>query len=431
MTAHLSAQRFSSIGMSRWLCMGALVGLAACSPSGAQLQPRGPSPQDIAEAYHPNYVPAADARSECLGRVVFEVGSKSELAWGLPRGRSNEQVLGFSRLLRGAHDGIQIGNVAVVVIAGANQKTILDMQGSVDDDKHIALQDFDETIQVKKLAAEDLARQLEYPHIKADAKATEDYKADILERLEQARQYEIRKKNLDKDWHPTDWGLPDSTGYIAGPTLYAFLLRGGYAFQFMSTGGEGEAPFEQRVAAFKDLLGRFEPRSLYQVPNKAGVCIPHGFIADDGKGPFNADVSFRYADSPGVIYTLSTGVVGERNYEPNDPLIEATSRATVSAVIGNSYGRKLKVLGPKSTKIGARGGLLGGISTAEGAPGYSVYAGVGGVPGSQVLPHIALNMRSFDKQTAPDDVKVDPPPFEQSLQRFEQTLASVRTRKIP
>ncbi|MFD2453141.1 T6SS immunity protein Tli4 family protein [Ideonella paludis] len=223
--------------------------------------------------------------------------------------------------------------------------------------------------------------------------------------------------------------MPDSTGYIAGPTLYAFLLRGGYAFQFMSTGGEGEAPFEQRVVAFKDLLSRFEPRSLYQVPNKAGVCIPHGFIADDGKGPFNADVSFRYADSPGVIYTLSTGIVGERNDEPNDPLIEATARATVSAVIGNSYGRKLKVLGPKSVKIGARGGLLGGISTAEGAPGYSVYAGVGGVPGSQVLPHISLNMRSFDKQTAPDDVKVDPPPFEQSLQRFEQTLSSARTRR--
>lgn len=295
--------------------------------------------------------------------------------------------------------------------------------------KSIAMQDFDETIQVKKLAAEDLARQLEYPHIKADAKATQEYKADIQERLEQARQYEIRKQNLDKDWHPTDWGLPDSTGYIAGPTLYAFLLRGGYAFQFMSTGGEGEPPFEQRVAAFKNLLSRFEPRSLYQVPNKAGVCIPHGFIADDGNGPFKADVSFRYADSPGVIYTLSTGVVGERNYEPNDPLIEATARATVSAAIGNSYGRKLKVLGPKSTKIGARGGLLGGISTAEGAPGYSVYAGVGGVPGSQVLPHISLNMRSFDKQTAPDDVKVDPPPFEQSLQRFEQTLSSARTRR--
>lgn len=403
--------------------------MAACSPSEAQLQPSGPSPHDIAEAYHPNYVPTAYARSECLGRLVFEVAPASSFEWGLPREGTDHEILGFSRLLRGDRDGIQMGNVAVLVFDRANLRSIQELQRMRGVNKSIAMQDFDETIQVKKLAAEDLARQLEYPHIKADAKATQEYKADIQERLEQARQYEIRKQNLDKDWHPTDWGLPDSTGYIAGPTLYAFLLRGGYAFQFMSTGGEGEPPFEQRVAAFKNLLSRFEPRSLYQVPNKAGVCIPHGFIADDGNGPFKADVSFRYADSPGVIYTLSTGVVGERNYEPNDPLIEATARATVSAAIGNSYGRKLKVLGPKSTKIGARGGLLGGISTAEGAPGYSVYAGVGGVPGSQVLPHISLNMRSFDKQTAPDDVKVDPPPFEQSLQRFEQTLSSARTRR--
>lgn len=425
------ATRHNTPTLIRWLCLGALAGLVACSPSEAQLQPRGPSSQDVAEAYHPHYVAAADARSECLGRVVFEVVSQSDFAWGLPKGRSNEEIMGFSRLLRGAHDGIQLGNVAVVVLDGADQRTISAMQESAAMDKRRGLRSFDENIRVRKLSIEDFAQQLETPELIADPQKTADFKAAMIRDEEKVAALKLRKQNLDKDWHPTDWGLPDSTGYIAGPTLYAFLLRGGYAFQFMSTGGEGEAPFEQRVVAFKDLLGRFEPRSLYQVPNKAGVCIPHGFIADDGKGPFNADVSFRYADSPGVIYTLSTGVVGERNYEPNDPLIEATSRATVSAAIGNSYGRKLKVLGPKSTKIGARGGLLGGISTAEGAPGYSVYAGVGGVPGSQVLPHIALNMRSFDKQTAPDDVKVDPPPFEQSLQRFEQTLASVRTRKIP
>jgi hypothetical protein len=417
------------MGLSRWLCVGALAGLAACSPSEAQLQPRGSSPQDIAEAYHPNYVPTAAARSECLGRLVFEVAPASSFEWGLPREGTDHEILGFSRLLRGDQDGIQLGNVAVLVFDRANLRSIQELQRMRGVYKSIAMQDFDENIRRKRSLAQSQAELMVRPDYRDDPSQVAGFKQDIEDLDKEVKELLARKQNLDKDWHPTDWSLPDSTGYIAGPTLYAFLLRGGYAFQFMSTGGEGEPPFEQRVAAFKDLLSRFEPRSLYQVPNKAGVCIPHGFIADDGKGPFNADVSFRYADSPGVIYTLSTGVVGERNYEPNDPLIEATARATVSAVIGNSYGRKLKVLGPKPAKIGARGGLLGGISTAEGAPGYSVYAGVGGVPGSQVLPHISLNMRSFDKQTAPDDVKVDPPPFEQSLQRFEQTLSSARTRR--
>jgi hypothetical protein len=431
MTAFPNTVHVTSIALNRWLCVGLVVGLAACSPSDAQHPPSGPSPQDIAAAYHPNYVPTKDGRSECLGRVVFEVGNRSEFEWGLPHEGADHEIMGFSRLLRSDRDGIQVGNVSVLVFDRANLRSIQELQRMRGVAKSIAMQDFDENIRISKLSIEDFAQQLETPELKADRQKTADFKAAMNRDEEKVAALKLRKQNLDKDWHPTEWGLPDSTGYMAGTTLYAFLLRGGYAFQFMSTGGEGEPPFEQRVAAFKNLLSRFEPRSLYQVPNKAGVCIPHGFIADDGKGPFNADVSFRYADSPGVIYTLSTGVVGERNYEPNDPLIEATARATVSAVIGNSYGRKLKVLGPKSTKIGARSGLLGGISTAEGAPGYSVYAGVGGVPSSQVLPHISLNMRSFDKQTAPDDVKVDPPPFEQSLQRFEQTLVSARTRKAP
>ena len=295
----------------------------------------------------------------------------------------------------------------------------------------MALQDFDENIRTKKLAAEDLAEQLETPELKADPKRTADYKQGILNKLQQAQDYERRKQNLDKDWYPTDWGLPQSTGYIAGPTLYAFVLRGGFAFQFMSTGGEGEAPFEQRLAAFKDLLSRFEYRPLYQVPAKPGLCIPHGFINDNGQGHFSAEVSYRFTDSPGVIYTLATTVEGERNFNPNEPLLEATARSTVAGLIGNAYGRKLKALGPKSTSIGARSGVLGGIYTAGGPPGYSVYAGARGWDHSQVLPFISLNMRSFDRETAPEDLKVNPPPFRASMQRFELTLGSLRTRKAP
>ncbi len=74
--------------------------------------------------------------------------------------------------------------------------------------------------------------------------------------------------------------------------------------------------------------------------------------------------------------------------------------------------------------------MLGGVYTAGGTPGYSVYAGARGWDHSQVLPFISLNMRSFDRETAPEDLKVNPPPFEQSMKRFETTLDSIRTRKV-
>ncbi len=124
-------------------------GLAACQPSGAQQAstPKGPSEKDIASAYHADYKVPAGTRSECLGRVTFEVSEQSSFEWGLPRRvRTNEEILGFSRILRGDQDNIHLDGVAVVVAAEANLKTIQEMQRIAGVHKNIALQDIDETI---------------------------------------------------------------------------------------------------------------------------------------------------------------------------------------------------------------------------------------------------------------------------------------------
>lgn len=415
-----------------WLAVLAL-SLSACQPSGAKLPAPAPQPteQDIASAFYPEYVAAAHTRSECLGRLVFEVPEKPGFEWGLPkRVRDNTSNLGFSPILRGGQDAIRLANVVVVVASEATADTIREMQRITGVYKSIGLKDYQESIRIKKSAMEELKGALERPDVKSDPEKAADYRKGVQEYLLEIENYERRRQSFEKDWHPTDWGLPDSTGYIAGPTLYAFVLRNGFAFQFMSTGGENEAPFEQRVAAFKDLLSRFEYRALHQVPTKPGLCIPHGFINDNGEGHFSAEVSYRFTDSPGVIYTLATAVEGERNFNANEPLLEATARSTVAGLMGNVSGRKLTAIGPKGTRVGARSGVIGGIYTAEGTPGYSVYAGARGWDHSHVLPFISLNMRSFDPQTAPQDLQVNPPPFEQSMRRFEQTLGSLRTRNV-
>ena len=407
-----------------WLLLCAM-GMSACHSSDAQRVPTavGPTERDIAAAYHSAHVNGKGNRSECLGRQVFDVLAKPQLEWGVPKkARTNEEIMGFSRVLQGGQDMIRLGNVAVVVTAEAVKKTFQEMQESVEIDKSLAMQDFDENIRVNNLSIEGLTEALASPELKADPEKSADYRKGIQEIHQEIDEYKLRKQNLDKDWHPTEWGLPDSLGYIAGPTLYAFVLRHGFAFQFSSFGGEGEAPFDERVKAFKSLLQRFEYRPLYQVPDKPGLCIPHGFIADDGQTHFNAEVSYRYTDSPGVIYTLATGIEGERNFNPNSPTLEATARSTVAGLMGAVHGRKLKALGPKQVSIGARAGVMGGIVSTEGVPGYSVYAGTSGWAGSRILPRITLNMRSFDRATVPDELKVDPPAFEQSMQRYEQTF---------
>ncbi len=81
--------------------------------------------------------------------------------------------------------------------------------------------------------------------------------------------------NLERDWQPMDLGLPDSLGYVAGPTFYAFLLRNGRAYQFMASRADGDPPHEVRKVAFFKLLKNFRTRALYEVPTEPGVCIPY------------------------------------------------------------------------------------------------------------------------------------------------------------
>jgi hypothetical protein len=404
--------------------------LSSCQRSDAQdVRPTSDrNERDVAFAYYDGYRPSKGNQSECFGRLTFEVPAKPLLEWGLPRGKSNDQILGFSRILQGGQDMIHLADVAVVVVAGATPNTIKEMQRLTGVDKNLVRHELDASIKGDLSAAESLEQQMTSKEIQADPEQFARYKSDAAHFRKSAEEHAAGKIRLDESWHPTDWGLPNSLGYIAGPTLYAFILRNGYAFQFMSTGGEGDPPFEERLAAFKSLLQRFEYRPLYQVPTKPGLCIPYGFIADDGQGHFSGEVSYRYADSPGVIYTLGTGVEDEQNFRANEPMLEATARSTVAGLMDNAAGRKLKALGPKSVNIGARSGTMGGITTTEGKPGYSVYAGTSGWSHSKVLVPISLNMRSFDRETVPGEIKVDPPPFAQSLRRFELTLGSMRTR---
>lgn len=59
----------------------------------------------------------------------------------------------------------------------------------------------------------------------------------------------------------------------------------------------------------KKLLAAFSPRTLGNVPNKAGFCFPYGFfISDSGKERYQIKNSFRFTDQPNIVYTLNTGI---------------------------------------------------------------------------------------------------------------------------
>lgn len=255
-------------------------------------------------------------------------------------------------------------------------------------------------------------------------KSIEAHKKDIAD-------IETRIANIQKDWHPLDLGIPNSLGFAGGPNLYAFVLHEGRAYKFVSASGEGEPPFEVRQQAFLDMLRRFQFRKMYEVPKVPGICVPYGFIPDDGKLGFRVGVSMRYADRPGVIYTLGTGVVGERGVDGSEPsLLTAIARA---GTVGMVPGRDAQRIGPRQARIGALSAEQGGASLNVADPGkppvrsYSVYTGYGGWGHSRVLPYITVDMRSFTKEQE-RTLKADPPPFEESLERLDGLLQSIRLR---
>jgi hypothetical protein len=434
-------RRLRSIALSQNMFATALLSLlVACGPSNAQngepaaRQETKPSEEQRRQATHPGYLTPAGSRQECLGRLVFD--APREMQWGInASGSWSGDRFRFTEDMHGGQDYVGVGNVKVVVSAPAKRSHIESMAESADARKEVAIRDYQTSIEtnnrlIKRITAvlTNPSKNVNNEDTSGSAKAIEDYKKDIADA-------QTSIANLQKDWHPMDLGLPDSLGYAAGPTLYAFLLRDGRAYQFMSTGGEGEPKFEERERVFRDMLKRFQVRKMHEITKALGICIPYGFIPDDGRGHFRTEVSMRYADRPGVIYTIGTAVVGERGIDgPDSTLLQATARAAAGTLTGVlSAGRDSKSIGPRVVTIGALPAHQGGISMNVAEPGkppvrsYSVYTGYSGWNHSRVLPAITVNLRSFTKEQEPT-LKTDPPPFEESLARLDALLKSIRLR---
>lgn len=414
-----------------------LVFLLGCGPSKAEREAQAPqaappSAEELQKAAHPAYTPPPNTRQECLGRLSFDAPGTME--WGISKPNSwSGDRFRFTEHMHGPEDYVLLGNVQIVVSAPATWDHIVSMQRGEAAGKNIAIREYQRGIESDERRRIDLEAVLKDPSLKINNEDMSGYPAAIERIKNEILETKSRIARLETDWHPLELGLPKALGYAAGSTLYAFLLRDGRAFQFMATGGEGAPPFEERKAAFLSMLRQFRPRALYEVPKEPGICIPYGFIPDDGTGHFRTEVSFRYKDRPGVIYSLGTAVVGEMNYLGESPMLAATARSAGTLGSGLVGGREAKAIGPHTVKIGALDAWQGGVSLnvadRDKPPvrSYSVYTGYNGYAHSRVLPAIRVNMRSFTKEQE-SSLKADPPPLDESLQRLDSLLKSIRLR---
>jgi hypothetical protein len=188
-----------------------------------------------------------------------------------------------------------------------------------------------------------------------------------------------QEKNLGKlmgpitEFSPSLFGW-DGENYMPG--LYYFIDNKIYAHSL--TNYEDESLRSINKKHFSAFLNGFRPRALYELPKQPGVCIPYGFIADDGNAPRDIGVTMRLVDHPDVeiffrdsSYQLSPG----EHYDADKEI----------TFFLDQYSRKQKYIdrgffGAHSVKIdGQKGrGNFFSIARADGSMDFGYIASVKG-----------------------------------------------------
>jgi hypothetical protein len=241
-----------------------------------------------------------------------------------------------------------------------------------------------------------------------------NYSDDIVKtQVNRISQLEERIQKTKK--HEHDLGIPDAHVLGSKETPYEFLLwRNNRVFYFNMN-----KPTENSAQRIKDLAARFEARDLYQVPEGPGVCMPYGFIHDDGKTGFNVKNSLRFTSTPNVIMSLI-------NASQNDPT--KPTRGTYDTDYRPGYDaeiwKKSKIM--EKFYIGERMTTLEGWrldprpESKEQDRAWFAIAHVGGL----ASPLIAAQMFTFQQGT--DGLKDLVPPPEAVVPRFLKLTQSIR-----
>lgn len=432
------------LGKYRYLTLVAALALTGCDKShgqdGAVVSDSSdqasfpPSKERLLSVLASGYISAPDARQECLGRLVFDL--RQPIHWSTNFDKFGSLFNGsFSANVFDRGDVIEVGDTKIDVFGPVDSIAAAEILETTPRARMRSLKDSLALINVY------IAKRTKKPGRSDGEKRLLDESLADRATLEES----IKKRAVR--YEAIDTGLPDTEAYwttsrinelSSSDSVYlAYMVRGDYVFVFES--GVQLSPTldrEQHKRQFLKLLRDFRPRKPYEIPTELGICIPYGFILDDGTTFTDIKRSIRWPDAPGVIYTIHTGYV-DRHHMKVTPLL-ALGNAS-AGLMGSPNEKQLKQfitqrIGPRAVKFGGVTGEQGGIAAHITMPGeppyetYSVFSGYSGWLGIAALPYMLVEMRTFTTMQAPE-LKSNPPPFKQSMERLEYLLTSMRLRR--
>jgi len=341
---------------------------------------------------------------ECLGRIRFQ--TTEDFNWATFRIENSKiNTPGghtFSKRVGAVHDFVSYDYDELTIrISDMTTREIFDRsRNAIVYDVELYKNHLEDRLEANKGLLETIKRM----NYSADAIQN---KIDLIKSLE--HQIQRTKK------HEYDLGIADThvLGNENNPVEF-LLWRNNRVFYFHMN--KPSANSAQRI---KDLIARFEPRELYQVPEGPGVCMPYGFIHDDGNTGFSVKNSLRFTSTPNVIMSMI-------NASPDDP-----TRAT-TGTYNTDYSPGYDAEKWKKSRIMEKFFFGNRMTTLEGwrldpRPGsgeqeraWFAIAHVGGL----VRPLLAVQMFTFQKGT--DDLKDLTPPPETMIPKFLKLTQSIR-----
>ncbi|QXH54217.1 hypothetical protein KSS94_15405 [Pseudomonas fakonensis] len=211
-----------------------------------------------------------------------------------------------------------------------------------------------------------------------------------------------------------DIGLPDAYVFGNQSPYEAFLWRNNRVYYFAFT--KPEASSLQDV---KNLMARFEPRDSHQIPKGPGVCMPYGFIHDDGLPTFSIKSSLCFDSTPNVILSI---INASPEYETKPTL--GTYNTHYYPGYDRQRWKKSSIL--QAIDLGGHKTVLEGWrldprpSSGEEERAWFATANVGGL----LRPLLAVHMETFPKGT--DDLQTLTPPPEEVIPKFLKITESIR-----
>lgn len=423
-----------------------LVMLTGCGPSTGQDR-SNPLPDDevrytekltaddVRRARGDGYTSPAGVQQECLGRLVFDVGQSVQ--WPTYVNKNGSFIFSslYGEKVFDQGDGIAVQNVRIAVVGPTTPTTIKRVHSDTPwakIDRHKKYIN-ESASYLKRLRGEKDVSTRTKKEIVDTEKDIRDWESVIRETESSYENFVLPFSDSRAFWKGSD---SRGDGILTHSLYRAYLYRSEYTYVFESkvelTDGMTKERHKQQ---FLDIVGRFRPRKAGEIPAGLGVCFPYGFIADDGKMITDIKQSLRWEDAPGVIYSIQTGNVTERNTKSATIRALGSAMAAKAALKGNGGEHAVLThqVGPVLTKIGGLRASQGGFALRISTPGrdpfevYNVFTGYSGWGGSAVLPFILIEMSTRTMEQAPD-LKSNPPPFRQSMNRLETLLKSTRLR---